>query len=160
ALVCTHNTDVHGVAFSPDGKRLVSSAGVTCWNPTTGKQELGFKEDMHRGGVAVAYSPDGQLVASGHFDGRVKTWEVASGKECQSFKGHTGTVYAVAFSPDGKRLASASHDETVRVWDTANGRELLIFKKHGKPANNGIVFSVAFSPDGRCLASGDQTGQL
>jgi WD40 repeat protein/tRNA A-37 threonylcarbamoyl transferase component Bud32 len=160
ALVCTHNTDVHGVTFSPDGKRLVTAAGITCWNPATGEQELRFKGDMHDGVFAIAYSPDGQHVASGHHDGMVKTWDAATGKECQAFKGHTGTVYAVAFSPDGKRLASASHDETVRVWDTANEREPVIFKKHGNPANSGMVFSVAFSPDGRCLASGDQTGQL
>jgi cell division protein FtsB len=96
----------------------------------------------------VAFSPDGQRLASASTDNTVRIWEVASGKELLTLKGHTKGVCSVAFSPDGRRLASASHDQTVKLWDSATGKELLAFKGH-----TDSVVHVVFSPDGQCLAS-------
>ena len=56
----------------------------------------------------MAFSPDGQRLASASHDGTVKVWDAATGQETLTLKGHTGVVSSVAFSPDGKRLASAS----------------------------------------------------
>ena len=65
----------------------------------------------------MAFSPDGQRLASASVDETVKVWDAATGQETLTLKGHTGAVTSVAFSPDGKRLASASADGTVKVWD-------------------------------------------
>jgi WD40 repeat protein len=97
----------------------------------------------------VAFSPDGKTLASGSDDNTIKLWDVATGKEQATLKGHTAWVASVAFSPDGKTLASGG-DTTVRLWDM-EGKELATLKGHTKGVN-----SVAFSPDGKTLASGSQ----
>src|SRR5581483_4053961 len=66
---------------------------------------------------SVAFSPDGKVLATGSFDGTVKLWDFAAGKELHVLKGHTDQVYSVAFSPDGTMLASGSKDKTIRLWN-------------------------------------------
>lgn len=98
---------------------------------------------------AIAWSPDGAWIASGHNDGSLRLWEVASGLEVRRFRGHEGGVWSAAFSPDGRLLASGAADETIRLWKVAGGRRQARLQGH----ENGVT-SVAFSPDGRWLASG------
>jgi len=64
---------------------------------------------------AMAWSPDGKLLASGSADAAVQVWDAHTGKTLLTYKGHAGIVEAVAWSPDGKLLASASADKTGRV---------------------------------------------
>jgi WD40 repeat protein len=77
--------------------------------------------------------------------GELKAWDIGTGKELLSFKGHTGVITSVVFSPDGKRSAGVTIDEgrTGKVWDARTGQELLTLKD---------VNCVAFSPDGNRLA--------
>jgi WD40 repeat protein len=68
------------------------------------------------GGVAsVAFSSDGQLLASGSADRTVRLWKVGDGSLVREVKGHTDSVRSVAFSPDGRLLASGSNDQSVRL---------------------------------------------
>jgi tetratricopeptide (TPR) repeat protein len=68
----------------------------------------------------VAFSPDGQRLASASQDQTVKIWESATGKELVALKGHAGEVTSVAFSPDGQRLASANQDGSIHLWEAAS----------------------------------------
>ncbi len=150
---------IYSVAFSPDGKRLVTGSTdhtVTVWDSATGQELLtlrGHSSDVS----SVAFSPDGKRLATASFDRAVKLWDAATGQELLTLNGHSSPVSSVAFSPDGKRLATGSHDRAVKLWDAATGQHLLTLNGHSD-----TVYSVAISPDGKRLAtaSGDGTAKL
>ncbi|MBI4783041.1 MAG: pentapeptide repeat-containing protein [Oscillatoriophycideae cyanobacterium NC_groundwater_1537_Pr4_S-0.65um_50_18] len=100
---------------------------------------------------AVAFSPDGNLLAAGDKRGNILLWRLDDYQRIATFSGHSGqeVVTAIAFSPDGQLLASGSNDRTVRLWDIRSGQCLKTLT-HSRE-----VTSVAFSPDSNYLASGD-----
>jgi WD40 repeat protein len=64
----------------------------------------------------VAFSPNGQILASGSDDGTIKLWDLKTGLEIATLSGHDSYVQSVAFSPDGKTLVSGGYDKTIKVW--------------------------------------------
>ncbi len=101
------------------------------------------------GCLAVAWSPDGLLLATTHTDGSFRVWDVTRGLLLRVIVGHTDWVRSVAWSPNGNWLASGSDDNSVRVWEAASGKGLQVMIGHAD-----WVRSVAWSPDGTRLASG------
>jgi WD40 repeat protein len=151
-----HAGAVRGLAFSSDGRRLVSTSGqpngqgpptdLKLWD-AEGKELLALSLPGQGQGVAV--SPDGAVVAATFLDNSVRLYEVATGKEVRALRGHTEPPWGVAFSPDGLRIVTGGGaDETIKLWDPKTGQEILTVGGHP-----GLVTSVAFSPDGHKIVS-------
>ena len=180
ATLTGHGGLVTSIAFSPDGKKLVSGSGdatVRLWSVETRKQIwsantpqtwmqtprvrdiFGFESApgpfdtlAFQWVLAVAYSPDGKILASsGSSDGTIQLWDVARGNHIRTLKRHADTVRALAFSPDGKILVSGSSDDTLRKWDTHTGGMLRKLAGHSND-----IKTVVFSRDGKMIASGSE----
>ncbi len=103
---------------------------------------------------AVAFAPEGGLVASGSVDGTVCLWDALTGRRLRLLE-HPNDISALAFSPDGRRLASASAAGEIRMWDAEDGRALWTAQVH-----EGTSRSLAFSWDGERLLSAGADGTL
>jgi WD40 repeat protein len=165
-----HKYYIWSIAFSRDGKRLVSGSWdktVRLWEVSTGLELLSIKTSEDRVNVAaipsdedyltsdfkgrvyvVAISPGGEYVASSSSDQPARLWETATGKEMFKLGEFKSIARSLAFSPDGRTLA-AGGDQEVRFYEVPSGREL-----HRTRSLDGSVLSVTYSPDGQKLATG------
>ncbi len=151
--------NILSVAFSPDGKLLVTSdtnCEIHLWQLTDDQPLLTFKGHQHWV-RSVVFSPNGQTIVSSSTDETVRLWRVRDGKCLSILRGHTDSVPTAVFSPDGKMIVSGSHDNTLRIWRVSDGKCLKTLKGHSN-----CVASIAFSPDGQTIVSGsdDQTVKI
>ena len=130
---------------------------LTLFSLNTFAQEIQYTVlSGHTSGVtSVAFSPDGNTLASGSWDDTIRIWDVATGSHKEPLRGNRYIVYSVAFSPDGNTLASASGDTNIRLWDVATGRLKHTLTEHWNTSN-----TVAFSPDGNTIASGSDDATI
>jgi WD40 repeat protein len=138
--------------FEPNIRKIVPSyiEGRTfgrLWEVIYNIREANRLEGHSNGIMSIAFSPDGNTIASSSYDNTIKLWNL-EGKELRTFTGHSNCVMSVAFSPDGNTIASSSYDNTIKLWNL-EGKELRTFMGHSN-----WVMSVAFSPDGNTIISG------
>src|SRR5262249_44886796 len=99
---------------------------------------------------SVAWSPDGQTLATAGFDNTVRLWDAATRKEIRKFEGHSKLVLAIAIAPKGQRILSGSLDNTAKIWDYPATEPLKTLA--GRPGA-GDPLAVAVRPDGRQVAA-------
>lgn len=159
ARLATPHSKITALAFSPSGSYLAAAAstpgqageirlyfvppsGVPALKPDT---VIAAHPDQVLG---MAFSPDGQLLASCGYDRLVKLWRMPSGEAVATLKDHSDAVYGVAFAPHGKLLASVAADRAVKIWDVASGKRLYTFSEA-----TDWLYAVAWHPDGRRVAA-------
>lgn len=147
---CRVAARVDGLAFHPDGKRLITATveGVQTWDVATG-EESADKLPRGNGVSAMALNPTGSRVASAEGDFAIAVRDTVNGTELRRLRGHTQGLTKLTFSADGSLLASASRDRTIRVWDPTRGVELAVLHGHAW-----TVSALAFHSDSAILASG------
>ncbi len=151
-----HIGAVTSVAFSPDGKRVVSCSdnkSIKIFDASTGTTTLRIEQHDDRVNC-LAWSNDGSRIISGSKDKTAKIWDSQTGRLLRSLIGHSGSVDTVAISPDCMWIATGSEDKTLRVWDLLTGQAV-----HSLVGHNGAIRSVAWSADCKRLvsASSDRT---
>jgi WD40 repeat protein len=138
---------VQALAFSPDGKRIVSGevgGSLQRWDVSSGRAVGAPMLGHTRTVESVAYSPDGRSIASGADDNSIRVWNADTGKRAgPALTGHTSAVLSVAWSHDSRILVSGGLDQTIRMWDVASGQQI----SNSLRGTNAAVTSVALSPD-------------
>ncbi|WP_373545430.1 NB-ARC domain-containing protein [Chamaesiphon sp.] len=146
-----HQQPVSAIAFSPDGRQLVSSSfdkTIKLWDTNSGKcvkTLLGHRNRIW----TVAFHPNGTHIASGGDDNHTKIWDLERERCIKTIVGHTNAILSVKLSPDRSYLASGNEDTTIKIWSIDREEIVQTLREH-----TNRIWSVNFSPDGRLLASG------
>lgn len=156
-LLVSLQTDLRGWDFSAltvrqADLRQVNLAGVNFHNADLATSV--FTETLG-GIISLAFTPDGEQLATGDADGKIRLWRVSDGKQLLTLQGHESWVWSISVSPDGQTLASSSEDSAICLWDVASGQCLKTFQGHTER-----TLTISFSPDGETLISGSDDAAI
>jgi len=162
-LMITNNAQgpVTALSFFPNDRGLLVAVKLADGTNELKAIDLGAgatrsAPEHHQGTVtALAFSPDGRLVAGSCRDALVRLWQFPSLVRVGTFRGHSGYVTSAAFAPDGHTLATASNDGTVKLWSVDSRQEFITLPGHIAPWTQ-----LAFSPAGAALAGCGEDGMI
>ena len=147
-----HSSAVRGKGVFANGTRIISAGddgAVLVWDATALTQLSSLKLAFSSPMTAVAFSPDGSLVVTGHQDAGIRIWEVTNGRLRHESQEHAGAITSIAFSLDGHRVASGALDDTIKIWTLTRERDCLRF------AATLLEFPLSNSaPTGSCSSRG------
>jgi WD40 repeat protein/uncharacterized caspase-like protein len=145
---------ITSVTFSPDGRTLVTGGYDAKSNMDVGAM-IGGAANQKRQKNQKTPQDTAELMRDLKVEttGQAKLWNVTTGQEIATLKGHGKAITKVAFSRDGKLLATSSNEDTIKIWDLASQRELKTLTGHSAQ-----IDSMDFSPDNRLLASAAEDG--
>jgi len=172
-----HSDNVFALAWAPDGATIASGGRdttVQIWNPHPGGrgtsgpyQDFGGEDGPPEGGpyiyrghaaclLSLAWSPDGQAIASGCTAGLVQVWHPNNGATFTTYRGHQRFVRSIVWSPDSQFIASGGDfgDSTLQIWEARNGQLRSLHEDQYR------LFSLSWSPDGTRLASASFDGSV
>jgi WD40 repeat protein len=143
------------LCFNPAGDKLATTAyqRIYIFDLATGQQSATHWCHSNETVDAVAWSPDGQVIATGAGDNNVELWMPDTGDRLAVLKGHREAVYAVDFSPDSRKIASAGSDATIIQWRRPAQRDEVNFLAQ-------TVYPLALAPDAPLAASAGEKGQI
>jgi WD40 repeat protein len=151
-----HTNVVRGVSFDPLGRFLASASTdrtVRLIDCETGQERVVLR--CPKDSSAVAFSPDGSVLAAGDDLGNVSVWDVGDWTRRALVKLSDAPVWGIGFSPDGRTLAAGCGDAKVRLWDLITRQVVLVLEGHAQRVN-----AVTFAPDGAMLASASHDGAI
>ena len=150
-----HAEQVSDVAFTPDGKKIISSSWdktICVWDVESGKK-LHTTKGLQGRLSAVAMTPDGEkVIASALNNKTIRVWEMQFWKRLHTFEGHTEMIMDVAVTPDGRHAVSGAADNTIRVWNLESGEMRACFTLGGS------INTCTVSADGSTIIAGDEAG--
>ena len=154
-LFLKHNDVIRDLAFSRDGRYIVSSSfdkTAKIWNVSFGKAHTVLKGHTKSVNTAV-FSPDGRTIVTGSDDKTLKLWDARTGRLLSTLSGHTDRIRCVEYTPDGRYILSGSNDKTIRLWDGRTGSAIKVLVTQNRAP---IKFSI--SPDSTKVVTGHSSG--
>jgi WD40 repeat protein len=155
----------YGLAWSPNSQFLASVGRedntIQLWNISTQQCETNTLQScliytQHTAKIeAIAWSPDGNFIASASDDGTVQVWNARTMKQRSLYRDLGSKVTSIAWSPNGKRLVSGDENGRIQAWDALTGAHLVSYIGH-----RGGITSVSWSSDGNSIASSSYDGTL
>ncbi len=134
-------------SFGPQARLVAAGSDeLSIWDVASGQLRASWPQPCWV--TAIAFPPTGTLIATGHDDGVVRVWDMATERLVHEFRGHELAISALAFSPVGTQLASAGEHKILYIWDVSTGERVGTLEGH-----TDRIPALAWHPDGQQLAS-------
>ena len=160
-ILSGHKNEIRVVGIPHRMGKTVATAAkgetiIVLWDVINIGRKIGLLAEHMTETGAVAFSPDGKTLVSGHKNGVINSWDVTTGEQRSTFTGNAGSVTALAFSPDGQILANGSAAGSVRLWDPS----AYTLVRGALIGHIGRINELTFSPDSGTLFSGGSDGTI